>query len=163
MKSVLFPFIPISWHSYLVVGCPDWSTWHNCEWLEKQDWRMVYWFLIINLLISPHSIGSLYSLCCKSLTRLTDLVLRDNFQISDYCVSKLTNLKSLDISYNTHVSDKGLVTLTGLTKLKLEKTWKVTANCLKFLPNLESISLLSNPNINLGHCANIESLKHIHL
>jgi len=64
-----------------------------------------------------------------SLTNLTSLQLFDTSSFT--CIEKLTNLVSLDLPYNSIISDYDIEKLTNMTHLGLWNNYKITSNVSK--------------------------------
>lgn len=82
-----------------------------------------------------------------SLTNLVTLQLGDNRHVTDEALGRLINLTHLDLERNRVITDAGISTLTCLTWLSLQKQRHITDNGLRSLTGLTSLSLLTNKRV----------------
>lgn len=80
----------------------------------------------------------------KKLTNLKELDLMYNSVIGDDGIKNLTNLRSLSIMENYRITDDGIKNLTNLRELNLDFFSKITDKVLKSLTHLQKLSLSGN-------------------
>lgn len=127
--------------------------------LRKDDNIDALFFL--TSLNNLQKLGFLYSNsvienCLSRLTTLTRLDLTSAFNdilcinqrpLPPSALEPLTNLRSLDLSYNTTIDDDALSRLTYLTELDLSSNFLITDNALSLLTNLTELALRENGQI----------------
>lgn len=102
------------------------------------------------------SVGSKYV-----LTKLQSLVNLTAVGAHHIVPAMMTNLRSLDLSYNRMVTSETITALTGLRELKLIVCHNVKAECVSTLTNLRSLAFLCRgmTNATLWQLTNLTSLK----
>ena len=95
------------------------------------------------------------------LTRLQSLVNLTAMGAHHIVPAMMTNLRSLDLSYNRMVTSETIAALTGLRELKLIVCDNVKAECVSTLTNLRSLAVLcyGMTDVTLWQLTNLTSLK----
>lgn len=100
----------------------------------------------------PCGLEGLRFLCLQGVTEITDAHLQN-----------LTDLTSLDLSYNCEITDCGLVNLTNLTSLNLSCQRSITDRGLANLTNLTELNLDRNTNITTDALNSLPKLKYVYV
>lgn len=76
--------------------------------------------------------------------------------VTDNELSELTNLESLDLSYNQVITDQSVQCLTNLTYLKLESNSKITDKNVRYLTELNCLYLCKSKGISNAYRNELE-------
>jgi hypothetical protein len=87
--------------------------------------------------------GSYSNAGISVLTRLRSLNLSYNSVVSDVSLSCLVSLSSLNLSNNSSITDSSLMFLRNLTFLNLDRNNNITSASIKFLSKLDQLRLSS--------------------
>ncbi len=100
----------------------------------------------------------------QHLTKLTILDLECLPQITDFSLTKLTNLRKLSLGDdNDDITDNGLSVLTGLTNLDLFCADNISDSSLRHLTNLKKLWLHSTEQITDASLSLLTSLERLNL
>jgi hypothetical protein len=88
--------------------------------------------------------------CFASLPNLAGLVLSQCFDVSNENLVQLTQLRELDLSYNTRIEDATLLRMSGLRKLYLRNNKVITMRALMDKPQLVKVYNANAPFIQQG-------------
>jgi hypothetical protein len=84
------------------------------------------------------------------------------FRITDMALSKLSDIRSLNLRGNKLITDKGLENLLNITDLDLSENDKISDSSLKRLTKITKLALLNNERITdygINELFNINSLQ----